>query len=38
MAPQLNNLAANLFAPDPALTRQDARAPILSDCDRNGVG
>jgi hypothetical protein len=35
-SPQVTNLAAKLFALDPALTPQDAKALIFSGCDRNG--
>ncbi|HXQ80895.1 MAG TPA: S8 family serine peptidase [Opitutaceae bacterium] len=35
-SPQVTNLAAKLFALDPALAPQDAKALILSGCDRSG--
>jgi hypothetical protein len=35
-APQVTNLAAKLFALDPALTPEAAKALILAGCDRNG--
>jgi|CZKI01.1.fsa_nt_gi hypothetical protein len=35
-SPQVTNLAAKLFALDPALTPEDARALILSGCERSG--
>lgn len=35
-APQVTNLAAKLFALDPALTPEEAKALILAGCDLNG--
>ena len=35
-SPQVTNLAAKLFALDPALTPEDAKALIMAGCDRNG--
>ncbi len=35
-SPQVTNLAAKLFALDPALTPEEAKALILAGCDRNG--
>ena len=35
-SPQVTNLAAKLFALDPALTPEEAKALIFAGCDRNG--
>ena len=35
-SPQVTNLAAKLFALDPALSPEEAKALILAGCDRNG--
>jgi hypothetical protein len=35
-SPQVTNLAAKLFALDPALTPEDAKALILAGCESSG--